>query len=294
MGRALAERNRAAADVFAQADGFLGFPLSQLCWHGPASELDDTLNTQPALLTHSIAILRALESRYPGLSPASAAGHSMGEFGALVAAGSLTFEAALRLVRERARAMQAAGNDQPGGMAAILGLDLADVEAVCAEASQREAGVVTVANDNCPGQIVISGHAAALSAAIDLLYQRGARKVIRLAVSIAAHSPLMVSAQEAFNRALHATAVAAAGLPVIGNVHAQPLTATESIRADLEAQLTSRVRWTESVRAMIASGITTFLELGPGSVLTGLVRRIDRSVTAIPVDTPESLAALAA
>ena len=294
MGRVLAAAEPAAADVFLEADSILSEPLSKLCWEGPADLLNDTLNTQPALLTHSVAVLRVLQNRLPDFVPAFTAGHSMGEFSALVASGALSFEDALRLVRERGRVMQAAGQRQPGGMAAVLGPSIEVVDDCCEKARAATGGVVQVANDNCPGQVVISGDDRSLSAAIERLQAVGARKVIRLAVSIAAHSPLMTPAQEDFNRAVRAAPILDPHVPVLGNVGANRLLTASDIRTDLEAQLTSRVRWTESVRWMIDAGVDHFIELGTGTVLAGLVRRIDRAVTALSVDEPDSMVLLLA
>ena len=292
MGKALAQADPQAADVFARADYVLGFSLSTLCWEGPAETLNDTINTQPALLVHSVAVLGAVQRRLPDFHPALVAGHSMGEFSALVAAGALGFEDALRLVLERGRAMQAAGRQQPGGMAAILGLEVEAVVAACAQATTEAGAVVQLANDNCPGQQVISGDSAALDRALELLTAAGAKKAMRLAVSIGAHSPLMQPAQERLNRALAAAGLADPRVPIVGNVGAGRLETADAIRRDLEAQLTSRVRWTESIQAMRAAGVTTFAELGAGNVLCGLIRRIDRTAVTLAVDSPESLAPL--
>jgi len=293
MGHALAEADPAAAAVFAEADEILGFRLSQLCWEGPLETLNDTLNTQPALLTHSVAVLRALQRRAEGFRPALALGHSLGEISALVAAGSIAFSDALHLVRERGRAMKAAGEQNPGGMAAVLGLDIEAVEAVCRDVAARTGRVLQVANDNCPGQAVISGEEAALAAAVGELQAKGARRVVRLAVSIPAHSPLMRLAQAGFNRALDVTPISDPQIPVIGNVRAAPLGTASEVQADLGAQLTSRVRWTESIRAAVAAGMRTFLEIGTGNVLTGLVRRIDPACRGLALDEPESYRELA-
>jgi len=293
MGKALAQAEPAAADVFARADFLLGFPLSTLCWEGPEQALNDTVNTQPALLVHSIAALRVLQQRMPGFRPALVAGHSMGEFTALVAAGALGFDQALRLVLERGRAMQAAGSERPGGMAAVFGLAASAVAEACAHASRDTGAIVQVANDNCPGQVVISGDAPALARALDILTAEGARKTIRLAVSIGAHSPLMEPAQGRLSRAIDSAGLSDPQVPIIGNVEAAPLTRAEAVRRDLQAQLTSRVRWTESIRAMRAAGVTTFAELGPGSVLCGLIHRIDRTAATLAIDAPGSFAALA-
>lgn len=293
MGLALAASDAEAAAVFRKADEVLGTSLSQICWYGPSEALNDTLNAQPALLTHSVAVLRALWSRFPRLRPTWVAGHSLGEFSALVAAGAIGFVEALRLVRARGQAMKAAGARSPGGMAAVLGLEAEAVDRLCREA-RASGGTVQVANDNCPGQVVISGDEATLEQAIGLLEQAGAKRIVRLAVSIAAHSPLMRAAQEDFNRALDATPVKDPEIPLVGNVGAAPLRTAAEVRADLSAQLTSPVRWTDTIRRMVASGVHTFLELGSGSVLTGLLRRIEPAARGIALDTVESFEQLAA
>lgn len=292
MGRRLAEADPLAAETFAEADDILGYPLSRLCWDGPAEELNDTQHTQPALLTHSVAVLRAFQQRFPDFRPAWVAGHSLGEFTALVAAGSLAFPDALRLVRERGLAMKEAGEKNPGGMAAVLGLDIEAVRQVCEEVTRGPDHGVWVANDNCPGQVVISGHQAALREAVERLEVRGARRVVRLAVSIAAHSPLMQAAQARFLQALEAAPIQDPQIPVMGNVGAAPLRTGPEVLADLRAQLTATVRWRESVENLVQAGVTTFVELGPGTVLTGLVRRIERQAACYNLDTVESLEAL--
>jgi [acyl-carrier-protein] S-malonyltransferase len=292
MGRALAETYPQAADIFRQADTVLDMAFSRLCWEGPEDTLNDTLHTQPALLTHSIAVLETLRTVLPELLPTYTAGHSLGEFSALVASGSLDFAAALRLVRRRGELMKEAGGLAPGGMAAVLGLEVGAVDDACREARDATGGVVQVANDNCPGQVVISGDEASLDVASRKVADRGARKVVRLAVSIAAHSALMAPAQQRFNQALADADIDRPVIAVVGNVSGSPMRSTEEIRADLAAQLTSRVRWTESVRHLIGAGITTFIELGSGNVLSGLVRRIDRSVTSLSIGEPANIASL--
>ncbi len=266
----------AARQVLQEADDLLGFSLSGLMTDGPPEALDDTVNTQPALFVHALAALAALRARRPEVKPHFMAGHSLGQLTALTAAGALSFADGLRLVRLRGQLMKAAGEAAPGGMAAILGLSLEQVEAICAEAS--EAGtLVQVANDNCPGQVVISGAEAAVARAVELARTAGARRAVPLAVSIAAHSELMRPAQEAFNQALASVSFSAPQVPVIGNVAAAPLSTPEAIRADLSAQLTARVRWTESVAWMVGEGANVFVEVGAGKVLSGLVKRIARS-----------------
>lgn len=275
MGKDLLAFSTAAAEVFAQADQVLGFSVSRLCLQGPPEVLNDTAYTQPALLTVSVAALRALE---PYLErPAFVAGHSLGEFTALVAAGALSFEEALRLVQERGRLMKEAGKHSPGGMAAVIGLDAAQVEQTCAQVRQTTGGYVGIANNNCPGQVVISGDERSLEAASEAMKATGARKVIRLAVSIAAHSPLMARVAGAFRQALAGAAIQPPEIPVVCNATAGPLTDPVEIREALGRQLTSPVRWADSIRWMIRQGVTRFIEVGPGEVLTGLLRRIDEA-----------------
>jgi [acyl-carrier-protein] S-malonyltransferase len=292
MGQSLAQAYPQAAMTFTKADELLGYALSNICWQEPETALNETLHTQPALLTHSVAVLHVLAELAPAFRPRMVAGHSLGEISALVAAGSLSFEDALRLVQVRAESMQYAGEVHPGGMSAVLGLPLDIVERVCEEASRNVEGSVWVANDNCPGQVVISGDADALEAVGPRLQEAGARRVLRLAVSIAAHSPLMGPAQERFNRAVRSTAFNEPALEVIGNVKAAPLHSDGDIVQDLQAQLTSRVRWTESIQHMGRSGIQTFIEIGSGSVLTGLLRRILPGAEGFSLDSPDSIQSL--
>ena len=292
MGHELALTYPAAMQTFEEADELLGYSLSEVCWDGPEVVLNETENTQPALLTHSIAVLRAAQTEFSDFQPAAAAGHSLGEFSALVAANSISFSDALYAVRERGLAMKSAGELEPGGMAAVLGLDDEIVEEQCSIASAEADGGVWVANDNCPGQVVISGHDDALDVASELLKGAGARKFVRLAVSIAAHSPLMEAAQQRFNEALKTIQIQDPGIMVVGNVGAEPLADREAVVADLQAQLTSRVRWTESIRLMLSSGIDTFIEIGSGNVLTGLLRRIERGTNGLAIDGPETWAQL--
>ena len=289
MGQALTQAYPQAAAVFAQADEILGYALSNICWHEPEAVLNETLHTQPALLTHSVAVLRVLDEQFPNFKPKMVAGHSLGEISALVAAGALAFEDALRLVQVRAESMQYAGEVHAGGMSAVLGLPIDAVEAACKAASQTVKGDVWVANDNCPGQVVISGDDDALEEVQPRLQEAGARRVLRLAVSIAAHSPLMGPAQERFNAAVASTPFRAPDIEVVGNVSASPLFSIDEIARDLQAQLNSRVRWTESIQHMGEAGINTFVELGSGSVLVGLVRRILPESQGIPLDSPESI-----
>lgn len=278
MGADIVSEFPAAAAVFQQADEILGFSLSKMCFNGPEEALNDTLNTQPALYVMGIAILRAIQDALGGNArPAFVAGHSLGELTALTAAGALDFEAGVQLVRERGRLMKAAGQHTPGAMAALLGLDANTVHALCAEVGTRTNETLVLANDNCPGQIVISGTQTAIDAAVALAPERGAKRAVPLVVSIASHSPLMQSIAPDFQQAIDATTFDTPVIPIIGNVSALPLANAADIRAELGAQLTSTVRWTESVQHMLEQGITTFVEIGPKDVLSGLIKRIDRN-----------------
>lgn len=288
MGRELAGTYPEAQAIFAQADDALGFALSRLCFEGPEAELMDTVNAQPALLAHSIATLRVIQRVAPQLQPAFVAGHSLGEFSALVAAGSLSFEDAVKLVRERGRLMKEAGQVNPGGMAAIMPLGRDVLDQVCQEASAAIGKPVQVANDNSPGQIVISGDLEALDKAIELAKSRGAKRAIKLQVSIASHSALMKSAARSFRGALDATNFAPPQIPVVGNVYARPIDLID-MRDELEAQLTSPVRWTESVQYLAQQGVTTCIEIGSKDVLAGLVRRIDTGLTSMSVGDPNGI-----
>jgi [acyl-carrier-protein] S-malonyltransferase len=289
MGRDLYETYPETRDLFDEADSILGFPLSKLCFEGSKEELNDTVNTQPALLTISVALLRMLD--LDELDPVAVAGHSMGEYTALVAAGALDFADGLRLVQERGRVMKEAGKQNPGGMAAVLGLEADILDEACQTASRETGAIVQLANYNSPGQIVVSGHKEALEQALELAKQRGARRVIPLAVSIASHSPLMRSAAQALADIVVDIEFQQPRMPVIANVTAAPLTTVAEIREELVEQLTSTVQWVESVEYMIAQGVTTFVEIGPKDVLTGLMRRIDKSVRAISVENIEGVKA---
>ncbi len=295
MGKELAERYPAARALFDEADDLLGFPLSALCFEGPEESLTDTINAQPALLACSAAALAALQSELGSLPmPTFFAGHSMGEYSALVAAGSIGYTDGLRLVRERGRLMKEAGQKAPGLMAAILGLDESVVAQVCAEAQIASRGIVQIANDNCPGQIVISGDRVGMERAMADLEAAGARKVVALAVSIAAHSPLMAPAAIELKAAIDATPIHLPIAPVIGNTSAMPLTSADSIRAELVAQLTGSVRWTASMQYAVDAGVETFVEIGPGDVLSGLLKRIARKSERISLADPAGVAAFAA
>ncbi len=282
MGRDLAAQYPEARQLYEEADQILGFSLSELCFEGPKEVLDDTINTQPAIFVTSLAVLRVLEAAsFP--PPALVAGHSLGELTALVAAGAMDLAAGLRLVRERGRLMKLAGEQSPGGMAAVLKMSDADVEQACKQAAQETGQPVQIANYNCPGQIVISGDKEALARAIALLKERGGKRIIPLAVSIAAHSPLMTTVVGDYRAAVEATPLREPAIPVVANISARPLHGAADIRDELAGQLTWPVRWTDSVQWMIAQGVERFVEIGPRDVLTKLVRRIDRSVEAINV-----------
>ena len=289
MGHDLAAEYPLAKQTFEEADEILGFALSRLMWEGTEAELNDTLNTQPALYLHSMAALRVFSHRFPAFRPAFVAGHSLGELSALSAAGALSFADGLRLVRKRGELMKRAGEESPGGMAAILGLDIPTLEKVCAQASTPEESV-QVANDNCPGQVVISGAKEAVGRAIEGAKTVGAKRGIALAVSIAAHSPLMTSIQGEWDQAVDACGMTDSEIPVIGNVHAKAMTTADELRADIKAQMSSRVRWTESVREMAKAGTQAFVEVGSGSVLIGLIRRIDSGASGFPLGNPPDLA----
>jgi [acyl-carrier-protein] S-malonyltransferase len=288
MGRDVYDRYPPARRIFEEADHTLGFSLSRLCFEGPTSELGDTFNAQPATLTTSAALLAALqEQRGEELIPAFVAGHSTGEYCALLAANVLDLPAAVRLVRERARLMKDAGRSNHGAMAAVLGLETQSVRAIC-----DEVGDVWVSNDNAPGQTVISGTKPALKRAAQLAKQRGARKIIPLAVNIASHSPLMAPAAGALAAALEGLPLSRARVPIVSNVSATALVEPAAIRRDLVQHLTSLVRWVESVRYMAANGVQTFVEIGPKSVLNGLIKRIDRSVHVVSVGSANDIEAL--
>ncbi|MCI0393582.1 MAG: ACP S-malonyltransferase [Chloroflexi bacterium] len=275
MGQELYLNEPASRAVFDQADEQLGFSLSRLCFEGPEESLTDTANQQLALLVTSVAAWRAMQAHdFP--RPDYVAGHSLGEFSALVAAGSLDFADALALVRRRGQLMKQAGDQEPGAMAAILALDVAQVTELCAQAEATTGRPVQVANDNCPGQVVISGDQEALAEAVRLAEAAGARKVVRLPITIAAHSRLMAPAATEFAEAVEATPIRPPKVPVMANVTACPLTEPAGIRAELEAQLTASVRWTDSIKYLLGQGVDTFVEVGPGDVLLGLVKRIDR------------------
>lgn len=281
MGRELAERSAAARAVFAEADVTLGWSVSGTCWQGPAERLSETRQTQPCLLTTSIAALRALEERAT-LRPALVAGHSVGEYAALVAAGVLDFRAALRLVARRAELMTAAAADAEGGMLAVIGLEREAVQEVV-DAVGRPTELV-VANDNAPGQVVVSGRADALRLAEDEMRAAGARRLISLPVSGAFHSPLMAGVADELAEAFESEAWADARVPVVSNVTAEPVTDAGRLRALLAEQVRSPVEWVRSVRRMRDDGVDTIVELGSGAALVGMVRRIAPDVRGAAVN----------
>jgi [acyl-carrier-protein] S-malonyltransferase len=291
MGKDLSEKYPIAKQTLEEADSILGFGLSKLMMDGPSDELNETVNTQPALFVHSMASYRIFTHLYPDLKPATVAGHSLGELSALAAAGTFSFEEGLRLVRKRGELMKHAGELAPGGMAAILGVDIPTLDKVCAEAS-AENELVQVANDNCPGQVVISGAKPAVERAMAAAKAAGAKRALPLAVSIAAHSPLMASIQNEWNDAVNQAKFTPLQIPVIGNVHAQPLADESAARADLMAQMQSRVRWTETVQYLTAQGVNTFVEVGTGTVLGGLIKRIAGDAANLPLGTSSDFSAL--
>ena len=296
MGKAAAETYNVAAEVFEQADAILETDFREIVWNDEEA-LNDTYNTQPALFTTSVALLRALHEHLdkhdlPPANPKFVAGHSLGELTALVGAGAMDFEHGLRLVRERGRLMKEADLTSPGGMAAIIGLETDTLRQICAEITAELGEPVVVANDNCPGQVVISGHDKALEAAMERAQKAGAKRAIRLNVSIAAHSPLMAPSAEDFKKAIDITPITEPDIPIIGNSTAAPLENVADIRGELAAQLTSPVRWTESIEYMISHGVTTFVEVGSKDVLLGLVRRIDRNAERINIEGPADIQSL--
>jgi [acyl-carrier-protein] S-malonyltransferase len=291
MGKDLAAQYPIVKQTFEEADSILGFALSKLMMEGAADELNDTINTQPALFVHSFASYRAFSQLYPDLKPAALAGHSLGELSALAIAGAFSFEDGLRLVRKRAELMKRAGQLASGGMAAILGVDIPTLDKVCMEASAGDESV-QVANDNCPGQVVISGSKPAVERAMAGAKLAGAKRALPLAVSIAAHSALMAPIQQEWNEAVASANFSELKIKVVGNVHALPLTDENAARADIIAQMQSRVRWTESVQYLISNGIDNFVEVGTGTVLGGLVKRIADGMTILPLGNPQDFAAL--
>jgi [acyl-carrier-protein] S-malonyltransferase len=284
MGADLVERSPDAAAIYERADAALGFPLSRLILEGPAEELNQTVNAQPAILAASVAYLEAMraDAREAGveLHPVRLAGHSAGQYAAAVAADAIEFEEAMWLVRERGRIMQERGIE--GGMGAVIGLSDEQVDEVVEEARQH--GEISVANQNAPGQIVLSGVIPALVFALEMSKTIGARKAVRLTVSVASHSPLMRRARDDFGRILAKVPFRDPKVPMLGNVHATVIRTADGLRDELTEHLVHGVQWTASVRNMVASGVTDFVEIGPGRVLSGLIRRISPDATVHAVD----------
>ncbi len=293
MGRDLAEAYPAARAVFEAVDAALGESLSGLIWDGDIAELTLTRNAQPALMATSLAAMRALEAEgVPVTSAAFVAGHSLGEYSALCAAGALTLEDTARLLRRRGQAMQEAVPVGEGAMAALLGLDLAAAEAVAAEAAAG-GGVCEAANDNDPAQVVVSGSKATVERAVEIAKGRGAKRALLLPVSAPFHCALMQPAAEAMAEALAGVAIAAPSVPLVANVRAGAVTDPEEIRSLLVAQVTGRVRWRESVAWMAGQGVTEMVEVGAGKALSGMIRRIAKDVATKAVGTPAEVQALA-
>lgn len=285
MGRELWDQFAVAREIFEQADAALGFPISRLCFEGPAEELNQTVHTQPAILTVSIAALKALQQTFP-VAPAMLAGHSLGEYSAMVAAGAMTFTDAVRLVRQRGRLMQEAA-PAGGMMAAVLGLGREQVIQSCRQAA--DAGTVEPANFNCPGQVVISGSAAGVNRAMELCKAAGAKRCIPLAVSGPFHSSYMQTAGRQLAEALARLAVADLAVPVVSNVTARAVKTAAEARALLAQGVYNPVRWEDCVQFMAENGITTMVEIGPGKVLTGLVKKISKEMQTMNIEDRASL-----
>lgn len=292
MGKALHDASQAARDVFGEVDEALQQNLSRLMFEGPLDELTLTENAQPALMAVSLAVVRVLEKdANVKLADAAAyvAGHSLGEYSALAASGALELSQTARLLKLRGQSMQAAVPVGEGAMAALLGLSLEDAQAVAAEAAQGE--VCTAANDNAPGQVVVSGHKAAVERAIEIAKARGARRALLLPVSAPFHCPLMQPAADKMAEALETAEIRAPFVPVVANVTAAPVASPEEIRRLLVEQITGAVRWRESVEKMVELGVTTFVECGAGKVLSGLVKRINRDAATVSIETPDDVEA---
>lgn len=270
MGKDLYENNEIAKSLFDKADEILGFPITQIMFTGSDEELKQTKVTQPAVFLHSVILAKVL-----GVNPDAVAGHSLGEFSALVVAGALSFEDGLRLVAKRAMAMQKCCENYPGGMAAIIGLDDSTIEQICDSID----GVVVAANYNCPGQLVISGANEAVDAACVKLKEAGARRALRLPVGGAFHSPLMEAARAELEQAIAEVEFHTPTCPIYQNVDAMPQTEPEIIKANIIAQLTAPVRWTQIAKNMIADGYNNFTELGPGAVLQGMIKKVSTEVS---------------
>lgn len=288
MGHDLYDSYPAARAIFEQADETLGFPLSSICFDGPEDELRKTINAQPALVTVSFACLKAVQETGKGLpTPAFVAGHSLGEYTALAAADVLDFADTVRLARERGRLMYEAGLKQAGTMAAIIGLDEPVLAEICKQTD------TCIANYNCPGQLVISGATDKVEQAVELAKEKGASRAVPLEVSGAFHSPLMQSAVDGMAEILPTINFRNPLIPIVANVTAQPLTTGEAVRAELLDQLRNSVQWQRSIEYMLGQGVTGIIEIGPGRVLTGLMRRIDRNIETVNIGDAEAVKALA-
>lgn len=290
MGKALHDASQTARDVFGEVDEALKQNLSRLMFEGPLDELTLTENAQPAIMAVSLAVVRVLE-KDAGIrladKAAYVAGHSLGEYSALAAAGALEIAQTAKLLKLRGQSMQAAVPVGEGAMAALLGLDLADVQAVAAEAAGEE--VCTAANDNAPGQVVVSGHKAAVERAIEIAKGRGAKRAMLLPVSAPFHCPLMQPAAEKMAEALATATIQAPFVPVVANVTAAPVSSPDEIRRLLVEQVTGAVRWRESVEKMVELGVDTFVECGAGKVLSGLIKRINRDAATVSIETPDDV-----
>lgn len=318
MGADVYRASPAARRVFAIADEAVGFPLSRLCFEGPEEQLRETINTQPAIVATSLALLAAAQEAAGAatvdggeppltapLRPSYVAGHSVGEYAAVAAAGALDISGTLRLVRERGRLMHQEGQACESGMAAVLGMDASTLEAICAEATEQAraeldatdthpgAGRVVVANDNAPGQIVLSGARHALDLAMNLARERGAKRVVPLAVSGAFHSPVMAPASRGLATAVDAAPLSDAQTPLVANITAQPLTSAADMRSELARQIAAPVQWTRSVEYLAAQGVTTFVEFGAGQVLAGLIKRIAKGSTILSAGSAADVAPVA-
>lgn len=289
MGKALYDVSDTARRVFKRADEILGFALSRLCFEGPEQELNDTINAQPAILTVSVACLNVMRERWQSMgqviAPRYVAGHSLGEFTALVAAEVIDFDTAVLLVRERGRLMKENGVERPGGMLAVLGLDREVLEGVVAQASAS--GVISLANANSPGQTVLSGEIEALDRAAALARSAGAARVVRLPITIASHSPLMARAAAQFGEIIAHLPLRQPRIPIVANITGQILTSAEDIRKELADHILKPVQWTASVVEMVARGRLEFLEIGPGQVLSGLIRRISQDAHVVTLNDRE-------
>ncbi|MCL1893190.1 MAG: ACP S-malonyltransferase [Holophagaceae bacterium] len=291
MGMAFAKANPEAAHVLKATDDALGFGLSNIMANGPEETLKLTEHTQPAILTHSVMVVEACKEKLP--KPDFVAGHSLGEYSALVAVGSISHPDAVRTVRERGRSMQVAVPVGVGAMAAVIGMAVADVEDGCSEAQAASGKIVVPANYNGAGQVVIAGHAEAVDTAIEILKAKGGRKMLKLPVSAPFHSPLMEPAQLAMKPVLNALAIKAPICPLVNNVDAMPVSDPEAIRAGLIRQIPGAVRWEDTIKFLLSQNVTTFFELGPGKVLSGIVSRMEREagvvVKVVAIGNPEDV-----